>query len=91
MATQSQSLTATPVNIVDTLSLAQGNTYGAQFLGTALCYIQEAAAAPSDTSNASILVSNEWINLQPDGSDGIWVWTTQGFGALRVHNQLLGG
>ena len=84
MATQSQALTDdTPVDLVDALSLATGETYLIQVVGLAGIYLAEAAAAPDPGDAAHVLQAAETWSVTV-GADGLWAWTTGGDGTVVV-------
>ena len=79
MATQRQTLTAEPTDLVDALSLTEGTTYAIQATvgplhGTAR--LAEVATKPTVDGPAFYLKDKETWEFQV-GDDPIWVWSTQ--------------
>ena len=81
MATTSQVLSETPVDLVAELSLSDGESYSAQFVGKGQARVMAAAAAPTDprTAMAKVYADGEsWVieaTTEPD-----WAWVLGGSG-----------
>lgn len=77
MATQNYDLTDTPTNLVASLSLAQGTTYAAQYLGEpGVVSISEAMSAPGIEGPRHFIRNYEVFYITVT-SEGVWVWADQ--------------
>ena len=73
MATLSQALTATPVDLVAELSLVDGTAYLLQVTGRRSMRLAEAASAPSDRAASHEILPGDTWTVEASATP-LWCW-----------------
>lgn len=73
MSTQSVAVRSTPVDIVATLSLTNGQTYLLQVVGRRAVRFAEAAAAPADRGDSHLVLPGFTWAVRI-GAEPLWFW-----------------